>query len=90
MTRENYQKDNEPKYQRNLEIYLDKMGFNKIRPAQAKPDKEPMSYKELILKYELSLQWLQKIIKRWKKRLKDRQNRELIIKHFEKGEISET
>lgn len=67
----NYGKGNNPKPKRNLQIYLDKMGFSSVKAPTEKPDKKQLSYTELVKKYGLSTQWMQTLINRWRRRLSD-------------------
>jgi len=54
------------KKDRNLQIYLDKEGL--VWFNHTKRLRKPLSYRQLIKKYDLSLNMLQRIVKRYRKK----------------------
>lgn len=56
----------EEKTERNLSVYLDKMGYEKL--SDTKPSRNPLSYRELIQKYDLSYSMLRIIINRFREK----------------------
>lgn len=54
---------------RNRKIYLEKMGYEHITDTE--PVKDPMTFRELGAKYDLSIKRIQDIISRERNRLMD-------------------
>lgn len=63
----------EEKKERNLQIYLDKMGYD--RWEDKKPVKKTKTYRTLVEEHELSLSTIQNIVNRYRiKKLREEQN----------------
>lgn len=59
----------EEKTERNTQIFFEKYGYmNEKEARRKKPTAEPLSFRQLSIKYNLSVTFLQEVVKRMKGR----------------------